>query len=92
MTIALTKRHYRVLTAKDKLKIIALRYGTLTDFGEPVTSVYKIAKDMRMPYDTARRTCLKFVAVGKSLDALITKKPREFKIIPAVIKKALLSQ
>ena len=45
-----------------------------------------------MAYDTVRRTCLKFVAVGKSLDALTTKKPRQFKIIPDVIKKALLSQ
>ena len=45
-----------------------------------------------MAYDTVRRTCLKFTAVGMSLDALTTKKPRNFKKIPDVIKTALLSQ
>lgn len=45
-----------------------------------------------MPYDTVRRTCLKFIAVGMSIAALTSKKPRQFNIIPDVIKKALLSQ
>ena len=58
----LVKRHQRNLTKEDKLKVIGLRYGSLTHFDAPVRTFYQISKTIRIPYATVRRFLLIFKA------------------------------
>ena len=45
----LVKRHQRKLSNDDKLKVIGLRYGSLTHFGAPVRTFYFISKSIHIP-------------------------------------------
>lgn len=82
----MTTRHSRHLTKNDQLKIVALRYGSLTEFGLPIRSYLDITRSIFIPYGTVRRVCLKFEAVNRSLENLTKKNSRAFRMIPASIK------
>ena len=45
----LVKRHQRKISNDDKLKVIGLRYGSLTHFGAPVRTFYFISKSIHIP-------------------------------------------
>ena len=64
----------RSITKLDKLRIISLRYGSLSNFNVVHKTYYAISKSLKIPYTTVRNICLKFVHVGKSVKLLTTKR------------------
>ena len=78
----LVKRHQRNLTKEDKLKVIGLRYGSLSNFDVPVRTYYNISKSIHIPYATVRRFLLRFEARQGSLEQFLSKKQRRFLKIP----------
>ena len=73
------------------MRVIGVRYGSLTDFRFERATVSEVARQLRMPWATVSRVVKKFDANGHDLDALVAKKPRSFDCIPDSVKRLILS-
>ena len=78
------------LTAADRRAIVALRYGSLTDFSRPVLRYTEIAKRLHIRSDTVSYALSRFHALGSRLENMLKGK-RSYKVIPDAVKERLLS-
>ena len=92
MTLDYWKRPERTLTPGDKVRIIGLRYGSLTEFRGEVRTMTQISRRLHIPRASVGRVVKNFEDLGKDLPGLVLKRKRHFLCIPAAIKKELLSQ
>ena len=78
------------LSAADRRAIVALRYGSLTDFSRPVLRYSDIAKRLNIRSDTVSNALSRFHALGSQLENMLKGK-RSYKVIPDAVKERLLS-
>ena len=89
--VNLRKRAYRKLTKTEKLRVIGLRYGSMTDFSRTVRTTTHISKMCYISFSTVARIIKKFEASGYRLDQVHCKRPRTYAVIPEHIKAKLLN-
>ena len=90
--VDLSKRGYRKLSKVEKLRVIGLRYGSLTDFTQTVRTTTHISKICYIPFSTVARIIKKFEHSGFKLDQVSKKKKRSYKCIPLYVQSILREQ
>jgi hypothetical protein len=87
------KRSYRKLTEHEKMLMVALRFGSLTDFSKKLNSWAQIGKTVGVTGVTATRIVTQFVKEGKFIDKRTVRKS-EFPnaVIQEIIQPNVLKQ
>ena len=74
------KRPHRRLTHDDRVRIVNLRYGSVTDCTRKVRSIYYVAKELRLSHETVRRCLFNFETGGRNF-TVFEKPSRKFSCI-----------
>ena len=76
----------------EKLRVIGLRYGSVTDFSHVVRSPTQISKMCYVPLTTVLRILKNFERSGFHLEQVDRKKPRTYALMEDWIKTTLLDK
>ena len=58
------KRIYRQYSDDFKLVLVVMRFGSLTDFSNPVRSCFQVAKELNVNEPVVSRACANYQAIG----------------------------